>query len=846
MVDKSSLYVLLKFLVDQASQKKAEQAMEVLTQRGRVGFKHWKNAVSSLNSELQILAQEITKIDDPGLRDQWVQQLEKLQASLQGLVGVRRGPRLDEEWRKISEAIREATTDLKFYSEEQKEVAKEAQAAQQVQREGFKEAFRWGITGFALTMTGHQLMRFGRALLSPIEKFTEFAGKTDPVSREWENTMKRIELSTLRIGRQMAEVILPTLKAAAKVSEDMAAYIEKHPALAKVLSVIGTGAIGLGAIIIVAGQLLSSISAIKSFSALMFGEAGLLARIGTALGGTALGGVGAKVATGVGGVVGVLTSTVAGLATLGIGTGVGVSHALSKTEFGQQIGFQEFGKVASVMAARIGMIAGEETGKAWFETVARWFGYFDKEGENAEESVNALINAFKKFGILPEAAVDLYEDYTKREKRAAEQFADEKLALEEKYEEDRLEAVEEYGEKRAELEEEYEESRTRITEDYLRNRERSEADYALRVSRTTEDFTRREDRYKKEHLIKLQRLDEDYQRRMASLSESHHERIEDAEKSHQLRLLKLQLKHEERVWDLMAQHDALGLKREIRRYNRERMLLEESRQEQVEELRESLAKERLRIQEDYRRREEELREEFSVQRKRRLEDFELRMVEMEEQFQLQQTRRAEDYNRQLRELEEHHHERMNELQQSHREELQLLMQEKRKQLYELQEAYNLERQQRTENLRVQMLELLQIEEEGYAAMEEAARQYVANLIAEAEALQLQGTGDVLPSRQMGGYVTEGAWWLHRGEYVLDPQTTALAERITGGRITRNSLLASLAAGRKPMASNIIHAEAHQSFSFDGSITPEMIRLIKRTTQVESERGMARALRLAGV
>ena len=45
-----------------------------------------------------------------------------------------------------------------------------------------------------------------------------------------------------------------------------------------------------------------------------------------------------------------------------------------------------------------------------------------------------------------------------------------------------------------------------------------------------------------------------------------------------------------------------------------------------------------------------------------------------------------------------------------------------------------------------------------------------------------------PTRQAGGYTGDGLYRLHKGEYVLNPSTTQMLERMMGGRLTQAGIL----------------------------------------------------------
>jgi hypothetical protein len=912
---RSSIYVTAKFMVDNASKARALQAIESISASGQNWMGRYRNTVNALNKEFEVLAREIGKLSDPGQRAAFSQRFEDLRTGLMSTLETNKKTKINmlQTYKEGQMAVRDMVLEVRNLNDATRE---QLNAEKQFESSGFREAFRWGITGFALTMASQTVKRFGMSIMSPIQKFMSVQNLADPVYRRGNQAFKQIELSVVRIGRIMLREWLPTIEKIADVASKIADYVEKNPEIAKNAVAVGAGAVVIGQLGTVVGSILSMVAAWKSLSflsAVSMGGAegasaiGLKSTAQFLIGGSifksltahlktfgaflastvgtikglgfigilrALGGGLKTLATGalriatsamklLGGIFTKLAAllikfvtSVAGAVTGGLLVGFGVNELIAKSEAGKQAGFQEFGKIATVAAYKVGGIGGEETGLAWARKVAEAFGYVEKSADGANE---ALEDTSTIFDLIAEDAIALYSDYIKAEQEAKAELEASITDTNKDYEKKRSEAVEEYAKQRLELEQNYQEEVSDLTQDYQRDRARMIEDHNRQMSRMQQEYLRDVEREQEDYERDAAKALADYQRdrartiedmnnALAELDQKYHDDTEDARRDFLRRMEQLEADHDLRVNQLVADRDALGLVEEQRRYENEKSQLQQEFEDRMAELQENLEQQRQRIREDYAQRLAEMDANFRLEQQRRQEDHQLKLQEMQENFELERQRRNEDFAQQMEERAEQYSQRMQQLQEAHREELQELQDQHREELIELRnanqdklrelrDAYEEERRQRAEQLRQQTLELIGIQQEGYDAMAEAARAYVERLIEESERLN---TGAAQGSRASGGYVSRGTWQMHDGEFVLTKPTVDALERAQKSPLTQAGVLASLTR-QKGGVQTSMSATINQHFTFEGEIGAGTRAMMRREAYRAAQQGVLDAV-----
>ena len=208
-----------------------------------------------------------------------------------------------------------------------------------------------------------------------------------------------------------------------------------------------------------------------------------------------------------------------------------------------------------------------------------------------------------------------------------------------------------------------------------------------------------------------------------------------------------------------------------------------------------------RRQEDYARQRADQEKEFAIQRARRLEEFEISRKDQEYDYQLQRKRSKEQFAIQLADMAY-----------QHQEESRLRRQALLDQLRDLQGGLERETILRREFTKIWLQDL------------EAAK-----------AAALRGTNLLNPTgaRSAGGYLGPGFYQTHQNEYVLNAGTTQAAERLAGGRLTQESILASMAAGGAGSGKQIVYND-YRTF---GQGVSEADRLAIRQDTLELMEGV---------
>lgn len=125
--------------------------------------------------------------------------------------------------------------------------------------------------------------QFGEAILRPMEtsanNFVRYAGQASAESAEWLAIQKQIELSNLRMGKEFATALLPSMREAAKWANSLANWVSNNKGLVQGAVTIG------GGLATIAGIGAASKTAVEGIGGLftaLNGAANLLAKIAPA------------------------------------------------------------------------------------------------------------------------------------------------------------------------------------------------------------------------------------------------------------------------------------------------------------------------------------------------------------------------------------------------------------------------------------------------------------------------------------------------------------------------------------------------------------------------------------
>lgn len=400
----TDLNVTLKFLTDKRSQAEAKAAIDQLSKSTESWAQENKRVVDQLRSDLFSKPRaEIKQLSD---------QVAQLEQNTKG----------------ATESLRKMGTQSRY---------------------GMA-----GIAGIALTMAGRQLSRIGQAGLSPIGQYTSAFGETERVSAAWLQTQERLESVMVRIGRVMAEEMLPTFEKLADLAEKAADFAESHPDAVKAAGTLFGGALIGGGVLTALGGILSGIGGIKAL--------------------TTLGGAGAA------GGAGLLGGLPLGIAAGG--AGFWSLPNLIGRKLGGALGIPDYGEQIAWLAKKLG---------------------FESGGTTTRTATTApLVTG----GGATTKQLDIYLDYQKKEMDAQVTYHEKRTQLIQSYNQNMLEMERNYQQSRASYIRDFQQNERRIEQSYYRERRELAADYSTDIQRMEED-----------HQVKMRKLAEDHEYRMEDL-----------------------------------------------------------------------------------------------------------------------------------------------------------------------------------------------------------------------------------------------------------------------------------------------------------------------------------------
>lgn len=667
------------------------------------------------------------------------------------------------------------------------------------------KSFGAAFAGFQLRFVGQSLDRFAKQILSPITKYVELVGIASKTSAEWADAQTDVEKATVRIGRDMAQVLLPTMKSLSSVMDKLATFMEQNPALAKGLAYGAVFTAVIGNVLRVAGTMLTATAALKYvlpqiFGIVTAGKAGAIA--GTAIAstassaaGTAAGAAAAGTAVGAAGSsisIGAITSAVLPVALPIILTAIAaVAYKLySNSELGKSRNAEAApGQLLSIIAKGVGNIFGTEVGNKAFFAMARFTGAIEDTAKAADEAADKLGPG--------SAALDAYIAYKQQVKE-----------VEESYEEQRLSVIEDYGKQRVQLEEDYAKEIADIDAEIARLKSGStdsEKEYRKTITTITKDYQR-----------SSQQELEDYYRRRQELAEDYNINVQRSEEDHQRKMLQMREDHEYNIMQLANERDAFGIVNEERQYE-----IQRSREE------EEYAIEAARRSEDFARRLADMEAEFALERKRRIQEFSVRLQEQEKQ-------RIEERNAEIAALEEkrkmlaeQHAEDLEQLEENQQEQLKLISENKTKELKKMAASFN-------DSLRLLDASLLgerNIRIAYYTAMSKDLQSWLSSMQGQFSS-NLPGYPG---NKALGGYTSGVVRTGEEGyEFILRNSTTRTLERAIGGKLTQENVLLGANSGPKSVHIN-------QNFRFDSSLSDNEKVWFRKVAREEAVNGLMEAL-----
>ncbi|HSW62706.1 MAG TPA: hypothetical protein VLH56_05265, partial [Dissulfurispiraceae bacterium] len=634
------------------------------------------------------------------------------------------------------------------------------------------------MTGVGVMFTGMQIQQVGQAMLQPIQAYVKYADMAEESSRDWLENQRRLEQSTIRIGKNMAEALEPYEKAKLDVME----LISRSKILSTIGAGIGATAQAGGTALMIGGQALSAYGAVESLKYLkemavasQAATAAATANTGAKLAETTAGSTltGSKViekvttdalvtakgreivATNAGAsklllfgkgllpILGKLLPVVGGIA-IGSALSKPIAPAVTKAVYGEEMEARPLGDFFRIF--------GEALVVGWSGAV----NVFTKDADRARQSAYNLAQSLGLLSntadntVVPTAVLDAYIDYQKRQSDAVEQ-----------YERQRTETVEQYARERAQLE-----------ADYGKERSKMMRDFGLSQAEAAEDFGRSQVRKAAEAARSENEAESGYYERRSRMLEDYHIDLQRMEEDHQRRMQQRQMAHNDRVADLVDQRDALGLWREMRDHERERKAAEEDYSITVG-----------RKDEDLARRLAEMEADFAAQRQKRTEERQRRAAEEAADFAYRMQKERERFEERIAEFDAQHVEQLKQMEGQKRERLGALSRQHTEELRKMRDAFG----QQLIMLDSALGSETRRRAEYYAYWQKQFEAYAKNITGIMDSAFRASTTGVKGGRASGGYVSSGVWRLHDDEYVLTAQTTRMLEQQAGGNLTQGKI-----------------------------------------------------------
>lgn len=595
-------------------------------------------------------------------------------------------------------------------------------------------------------------------IFAEVSNYVSNAKEATAVTEAWRRETDAIGKSRTRIDEVLAKEALPLLKEAAKVSNEAAGFVEKHPeivsaALKTGVVLAGLGAVGLavskGIKLVADIQYLSTIPAQLTAAKLqdMAADKQLAAA----------------------------TLRVKELAKEAIEKKIPITNRAD--DLRKAFGLDKPDKpspMPSILSPipLLSILAGGAAysalgrGAANFGAKAFGFASPEKFWQDLIGKVGESIPWVKKFGDAIFGLGDKAQDAAKDISQAATQLAgssheSEIVSAFTKWKEDDRRLVSEAAANRKKIIEEGEAEIANITKRYTDQRVSINAQFNDRRSEIIRDFN-----------AENQKAEQDYQQARIDAKKGEAEQLQKIAEDHQERLRQIEKDGAERLGELAASRDALGLSKEQDRIAEQ--IAEENR--------------------STKRAAEQVRKET-----------EARLAELANQYALEQAQRQQQF---IQKLAENEQQRQAELKQAAEENQAALKQAREAQaakLRDLQEGLNAERLRRREvfiaevrDLDASLLGERNLKSKYYTLMLQDAEAWLARYraaLAGGSSSPIPSTG--APFHDYTGYAYSGLYRMAgdgKKQFVLGGDATRAAENIVGGTLSQDNLLRLLSMG----------------------------------------------------
>jgi hypothetical protein len=684
----------------------------------------------------------------------------------------------------MAENIKELQARLRFVAE-QGDLQKVKQATDQVEAgmkkiggatdDANKRLMKMRENAEKLQQLGTTMGIAGAAILAPFllaaRTYTQQVGKSEETSRRWISANEKLNEAQIRIGRETAKILVPLLEKGADLADKFATFIEKNPRVLDAILAVGGGLAAGATVITLIAQAQRLIFLVSTLSG-----------AGTVAGGAGTAGI------------------LAGLTPLlpAIIAAVAAYYALNAIKIpGQQesawaSGTRAGGEMLAGAAGGFGtLFGGKQLGNEWFLATAKALGVLSDSAQDAAKSSKQAAGGIDDF---TNAQLKAYLAYVKADQEAEQTYKQKRsdlisnarqaeLEAERSYQKQRTDLISNASQVNLEAEKAYQKERSDLISNASQAAQRESEDFNRKRSQTLRDFYQSEQQSEADYYANRMKITRD-----ASLEAAR------AEEDHQRELRNLQADHADRMNDLAASRDALGMVREMRAAEKARRASEETYQVEVRRKNQDLANtlgdneaqfatQREQRFAQFQQQLADEDEQRKVDAQRRKEDFDQQLLELDNQYKIEAQKRNDDFDQQLLELDN-----------QHKIEAQKRSDDLNKQLRDLADQFNQDRNQRRQACQLQ----LQDTADALSQERTLKAQYNAAMLADLRNIYNQALADTggssLPSRDIGGYTSNGVYRMHNHEFVMTDKTTSVVEALAGGALDQDKLLSLLAGG----------------------------------------------------
>ena len=632
--------------------------------------------------------------------------------------------------------------------------------------------------------------------------FLDTAKGATATSQQWLKTTDQVQQSMYKIGKTITQEMLPGYKTLANVTSDVANFIQKNP----VLTQVGTYAIGGAAVLAAGVKAVSFGKGVIQEAQGMFGGGGAIAGTEAATQAAAVQTAAADTFAG--------TVTAAGETFAATVSGAGAADAgeqaaggaLSAGEEvgGAVVGGAAAGAVGATVtgggaAATAGVVGGEVAGGAALGiggvatgglllAGAALIGGLIYEASRKNPSAPNTGTTPSGRPNTPKAGAGTSDDstsflassnpndMTQQQLMEAKQFQEQETQQDEQYQIQTLRAQRDFNLQQSYAEQDYQKTTMRATRDFNIQQEYAQQDYQTQVMRSTRDFNIQQ-------TIQLQQ----YQLQQSIATRDFYISQTRAQEDYQLQQSRATQDYNFSVKMAMMQGDSLGIYMAQYQYN-----LQKSRAKQDFDIQQQRSKEDFGLQQQdaanqfnitrtneekqFQIQESDAAYDFNLSRARQLQQYQIQMSDAETDFNIQRTRANEQFKIQMSDMDYNYQLQRRDMKQQYIDQIIPELMDEGDTRAKLQAQF------------------------GANYTKQIHDMYVA--ASQGQVLNYPPTNQIAGSSDIGGYVSAGLWRMHEGEFVLNADTTATAERAAQGRnLDQNSIRELLGGAGKPSMVN---------------------------------------------